>query len=110
MDLPNTWLCPQWRTRFRKQMNRAESEGNSRAVDSLLNYETVQYFGNEAREMQRYDECLQGASSVGACLALCEIKWLLVELAGLLHASICGACFHWTHSTAPLTTLAHRSH
>lgn len=51
----------QWRTRFRKQMNRAESEGNSRAVDSLLNYETVQYFGNEAREMQRYDECLQGA-------------------------------------------------
>lgn len=48
----------QWRTEFRKQMNRAESEANNRAVDSLINYETVKYFGNEAAELKRYDECM----------------------------------------------------
>jgi ABC-type transport system involved in Fe-S cluster assembly fused permease/ATPase subunit len=40
-------------------MNRAESEANNRAVDSLINYETVKYFGNETHEATRYDECMQ---------------------------------------------------
>ncbi len=39
-------------------MNRAESEANNRAVDSLINYETVKYFNNEQHEQRRYDECL----------------------------------------------------
>ena len=41
-----TVATTQWRTKFRKQMNRADNEGSSRAMDSLLNYETVKYFGN----------------------------------------------------------------
>lgn len=45
--------CLQWRTRFRRDMNRAESEASSRAVDSLINYETVKYFCNEAHEQRR---------------------------------------------------------
>lgn len=45
--------CLQWRTRFRREMNRAESQASSRAVDSLINYETVKYFGNEAHEQRR---------------------------------------------------------
>ncbi len=48
-----------WRTGFRRQMNELDSKANTRAIDSLLNYETVKYFGNERWEAQRYDESLQ---------------------------------------------------
>lgn len=48
----------EWRTRFVREMNEADSASNTRAVDSLLNFETVKYFGNEAYEAQRYDEDL----------------------------------------------------
>jgi ATP-binding cassette subfamily B protein len=47
-----------WRTQFVKQMNEADSTTNSRAVDSLLNFETVKYFNNERFEANRYDEDL----------------------------------------------------
>jgi len=49
----------EWRTHFRRQMNELDSKANTRAIDSLLNYETVKYFGNEEWEAQRYDESLQ---------------------------------------------------
>jgi ATP-binding cassette subfamily B protein len=49
----------EWRTHFRRTMNDLDSRANSRAVDSLLNYETVKYFGNEEWEAQRYDENLR---------------------------------------------------
>ena len=45
----------QWRTRYIREANKADSSSNSRAIDSLLNYETVKYFGNEAYEANRYD-------------------------------------------------------
>lgn len=48
----------EWRTRFRRTMNAADSKANARAVDSLLNYETVKYFGNEEHEASRYDSAL----------------------------------------------------
>jgi ATP-binding cassette subfamily B protein len=48
----------QWRTHFRKQVNELDSMAHSRAVDSLLNYETVKYFNNEAFESKRYDQSL----------------------------------------------------
>ena len=44
-----------WRTRYVKEMNQADSSTNSRAIDSLLNYETVKYFNNESYEANRYD-------------------------------------------------------
>ena len=47
-----------WRTQVRRRWNELESKAHSRAVDSLLNFETVKYFGNEAYEAQRYDETL----------------------------------------------------
>jgi ATP-binding cassette subfamily B protein len=47
-----------WRLRFRRQMNQTDEEANTKAVDSLLNYETVKYFGNEAHESRRYDESM----------------------------------------------------
>ncbi len=48
-----------WRTGFRRQMNELDSKANTRAIDSLLNYETVKYFGNEEFEASRYDESMQ---------------------------------------------------
>lgn len=54
-----TVLVTEWRTNFRKQMNDLDSKANTRAVDSLLNYETVKYFGNEEFEAKRYDESMQ---------------------------------------------------
>lgn len=48
-----------WRTHFRRRMNEFDSRANQKAVDSLLNFETVKYFGNEEYEAQRYDEDLK---------------------------------------------------
>ncbi|MBC7958096.1 MAG: ABC transporter ATP-binding protein/permease [Cytophagales bacterium] len=48
-----------WRTQFRKQMNDLDSVSHTRAIDSLLNYETVKYFNNEGFEARRYDESLE---------------------------------------------------
>ena len=53
-----TVTVTEWRTQFRKAMNEMDSSANSRAVDSLLNYETVKYFNNEEFEARRYDENL----------------------------------------------------
>jgi len=48
----------EWRTNFRRTMNELDSKANTRAIDSLINYETVKYFGNEDYEAQRYDQSL----------------------------------------------------
>jgi ABC-type transport system involved in Fe-S cluster assembly fused permease/ATPase subunit len=55
----------QWRTRFRREMNELDSKAHSRAIDSLLNYETVKYFNNEAFETKRYDEALERLRQAG---------------------------------------------
>ena len=47
-----------WRVRFRRAMNESDTEAQAKAIDSLLNYETVKYFGNEAHEARRFDEAL----------------------------------------------------
>ena len=54
-----TVTVTEWRTRFRRTMNELDSAAHSRAIDSLLNYETVKYFGNETFEARRYDENLE---------------------------------------------------
>ncbi|MGQ2923784.1 MAG: ABCB family ABC transporter ATP-binding protein/permease [Hydrogenophaga sp.] len=54
-----TVVVTEWRTQFRRQMNELESSSQSRAIDSLLNYETVKYFNNEHFEGRRYDEALE---------------------------------------------------
>lgn len=54
-----TIVVTEWRTNFRKQMNDLDSKANQRAVDSLINFETVKYFGNEQYEAIRYDDNLK---------------------------------------------------
>ncbi|HET7401538.1 MAG TPA: ABC transporter transmembrane domain-containing protein, partial [Usitatibacter sp.] len=51
-----TFAISEWRTKHRRQMNEMDSKANTKAIDSLLNYETVKYFGNESFEARRYDE------------------------------------------------------
>lgn len=54
-----TVATTEWRLKFRREMNKQDTLANSRAIDSLLNYETVKYFGAEGFETQRYDKAMQ---------------------------------------------------
>ncbi len=53
-----TLVVTEWRLKYRRQMNKMDTVANTKAIDSLLNFETVKYFGNEAFEASRYDESL----------------------------------------------------
>lgn len=55
-----TLLVTEWRLKFRRKMNEKDTEASTKSIDSLLNYETVKYFGNEAHEYKRFDESLAG--------------------------------------------------
>lgn len=54
-----TMIVTEWRLKWRREMNETDQRANTRAIDSLLNYETVKYFGNEKYEAGRYDSALQ---------------------------------------------------
>ena len=54
-----TYLATEWRIEIRRRMNDSDTEANIKAIDSLLNYETVKYFGAEEREAQRYDRSME---------------------------------------------------
>ena len=53
-----TFRVTEWRIRLRREMNEADNDANTKAIDSLLNYETVKYFGNEGHEARRFDRAL----------------------------------------------------
>ena len=55
-----TMLVTEWRIKFRRRMNEQDNAANTKAIDSLLNFETVKYFGNEELEAKRYDRALAG--------------------------------------------------
>ncbi len=52
-------VVTEWRLKYRRQMNKSDEEANTKAIDSLLNYETVKYFNNEDHEASRYDSALR---------------------------------------------------
>src|SRR5246127_3995247 len=54
-----TYLATEWRIEIRRKMNDSDTEANTKAIDSLLNYETVKYFGAEEREATRYDRSME---------------------------------------------------
>ncbi|MEM9880177.1 MAG: ABC transporter ATP-binding protein/permease [Pseudomonadota bacterium] len=72
-----TSVVTEWRTKLRKEMVDQDTKANSRAIDSLLNYETVKYFSNERHEIRQYDGALKkyedAASASDASLALLNI-------------------------------------
>ncbi len=55
-----TFKVTEWRVRLRKEMNDQDTDANQKAIDSLLNFETVKYFGAESREAMRYDAAMEG--------------------------------------------------
>jgi ATP-binding cassette subfamily B protein len=55
-----TFAVTEWRVKIRKLMNDKDTDANQKAIDSLLNFETVKYFGAEKREAMRYDESMRG--------------------------------------------------
>ncbi len=54
-----TYIATEWRIEIRRKMNDSDTEANTKAIDSLLNYETVKYFGAEEREARRYDRSME---------------------------------------------------
>jgi ABC-type transport system involved in Fe-S cluster assembly fused permease/ATPase subunit len=82
-----TVTITEWRMAIRRQANELDSNANSRAIDSLLNYETVKYFGNEEFEARRYDENLRKYESAAvkneASLGLLNIGQSLIIAAAL---------------------------
>ena len=55
-----TFKITEWRVSIRREMNKQDTDANQKAIDSLLNFETVKYFGAEKREAERYDQSMQG--------------------------------------------------
>ncbi len=54
-----TFAVTQWRTKYRIDMNKADNEAGNKAIDSLINYETVKYFNNEySKQLIRYDQVI----------------------------------------------------
>ncbi len=78
----------EWRTKFRRAMNEMDGQANTKAIDSLLNYETVKYFGNEAHEARRYDDALAAyevaAVKSKASLSLLNVGQGLIIALGLI--------------------------
>ena len=70
-----TFSITDWRVRFRREMNERNSEANTKAVDGMLNFETVKYFANEEHEVLRYDAALQ-AYERAAVKSETTLTWL----------------------------------
>ncbi|MCO5128970.1 MAG: ABC transporter ATP-binding protein/permease [Xanthobacteraceae bacterium] len=82
-----TYVATEWRIDIRRRMNDSDTEANTKAIDSLLNYETVKYFGAEAREAARYDRSMEryerASVKTYTSLALLNIGQAVIFTAGL---------------------------
>lgn len=87
-----TTLITEWRLKFRRTMNEMDGEATTKAIDSLLNFETVKYFGNEDHEANRFDRALQtyeqAAVRSGTSLALLNIGQGVIIACGVSGAMI----------------------
>jgi len=79
-----------WRAQLQRQMNDVDNKAIGRAVDSLLNYETVKYFGAEEREAMRYDEAV-GAYTRAAVRNEVSLAWLNIGQSLITNAMMAGA-------------------
>jgi len=90
-----TFAMTDWRVRFRQEMNSRDSEANTNAIDSLINYETVKYFANEEHEAQRYDRSLQAYERAAVrsetTLALLNVGQGVIIAGGLIGVMLLAA-------------------
>ena len=90
-----TFAVTEWRVKLRREMNDQDTDANQKAIDSLLNYETVKYFGAEEREAQRYDVAMrayeQAALKTSYSLAFLNFGQSLLITAGLVGVMVLAA-------------------
>ena len=90
-----TFAVTEWRVKLRRKMNDQDTDANQKAIDSLLNYETVKYFGAEAREAARYDGAMAGyeeaAIKTNYSLAFLNFGQSLIITAGLVGVMVMAA-------------------
>lgn len=90
-----TFRITEWRVQIRRRMNEQDTDANQKAIDSLLNFETVKYFGAEKREAERYDQSMRGyeknAIRTAQSLALLNGGQSLIITAGLVTVMIMAA-------------------
>ncbi|MCW1917973.1 ABC transporter ATP-binding protein/permease [Rhodobacter sp. KR11] len=90
-----TFKVTEWRVKIRKAMNDQDTDANQKAVDSLLNYETVKYFSAEAREAARYDRAMglyeQAAVKTGQSLSMLNIGQNVIITTGLIAVMVMSA-------------------
>lgn len=90
-----TFAVTEWRVRIRREMNEQDNEASQRATDSLLNYETVKYFGAESREAGRYDHAMAGferaSLKTAYSLSLINAGQALIINAGLVAVMVMAA-------------------
>lgn len=90
-----TFKVTEWRVQIRRRMNEADTAANQKAIDSLLNFETVKYFGAEKREAARYDASMAGyekmAVKTGQSLAVLNFGQSLIITSGLVAVMVMAA-------------------
>lgn len=90
-----TFRVTEWRVKLRKEMNDQDTDANQKAIDSLLNYETVKYFGAEEREAARYDSAMQqyerAALSTSYSLAFLNFGQSFIITGGLIAVMVMAA-------------------
>tara|TARA_R110000868_G_scaffold291585_1_gene552093 strand:- start:1482 stop:3359 length:1878 start_codon:yes stop_codon:yes gene_type:complete len=100
-----TWSVTDWRVKIRRDMNNADNEANARAVDSLINFETVKAFAAERRETDAYDDVMQryakAAAKSQSSLAVLNGGQALVMNTGLLAMALVAGWKAWTGELQP---------
>ncbi|WP_417209869.1 ABCB family ABC transporter ATP-binding protein/permease [Antarctobacter sp.] len=90
-----TFKVTEWRVKLRREMNKQDTDANQKAIDSLLNFETVKYFGAEGREAARYDVAMQGyeaaAIKTATSLAALNTGQSLIITSGLVAVMVMAA-------------------
>ncbi len=90
-----TFTVTEWRVKIRKRMNEEDTQANQKAIDSLLNFETVKYFGAEDRESRRYDESMAryevAAIQTSLSLAFLNFGQALLITGGIVGVMVLGA-------------------
>ncbi|QPZ90536.1 ABCB family ABC transporter ATP-binding protein/permease [Thioclava electrotropha] len=90
-----TFKVTEWRVNIRREMNKADTAANQKAIDSLLNFETVKYFGAAKREAERYDDSMKGyeamAVKTGQSLAALNAGQTLIITIGLVTVMVMAA-------------------
>ena len=90
-----TFKVTEWRVRLRREMNEQDTDANQKAIDSLLNFETVKYFGAEAREAERYDASMRlyegAAIKTATSLAMLNFGQSLIITSGLIIVMVMAA-------------------